>query len=36
MNCYQCVRTRYERTAVAVCLNSGAGPCLDHLGEAQN
>jgi hypothetical protein len=36
MNCYQCAATRYERTAVAVCLNSGTGPCLDHLREAQN
>jgi hypothetical protein len=36
MNCYQCAASGDERAAVAVCLNCGAGLCVDHLAEAQS
>jgi hypothetical protein len=35
MNCYQCAVSGHEAAALGICLNCGAGLCLDHLQEAQ-
>ena len=30
MNCYDCATTGHHNSAVAICIDCGAGQCLDH------